>query len=225
MNSEHYPFTLMPLPYPYDALEPYIDSETMHFHHDKHHKAYVDNLNQILAPYPQYHNLTLEQLLIGEDRLNPNIQKAVHNNAGGVYNHNLYWKIMGPMTNHLPQGSLAKAIDSQFNSFPAFREAFKKEALGRFGSGYAWLVTDNNGKLKIVSTANQDTVLPLSYCPILLIDVWEHAYYLKYQNRRAEYIDQWWNTVNWNQAQAYYSQCLDKLKNSRLSQLKTGIRR
>lgn len=225
MNSEHYPFTLMPLPYPYDALEPYVDTETMHFHHDKHHKAYVDNLNKALAPYPQYHNLTLEQLIMSADRLDPNIQKAVKNNAGGVYNHNLYWSIMSPKTNHVPQGLLSKAIDSQFQSFFAFQEAFKKEALGRFGSGYAWLVTDNKGKLKIISTANQDTTLPLDYCPLLLIDVWEHAYYLKYQNRRNEYIDEWWNTVNWDQAQENHGQCLTSLKNSKLSQLEARKRR
>jgi len=226
MNGEHYPFTLMPLPYPYDSLEPYIDTETMHLHHDKHHKAYVDNLNLALAPYPQYHNMNLEQLIMAADRLNPNIQKTVHNNAGGVYNHNFLWSIMGPKTNHVPYGILANAINNEFKSFSAFQEAFKKEALGRFGSGYAWLVTDTKGHLKIISTANQDTVLTLTYCPILLLDVWEHAYYLKYQNRRGDYIDQWWNTVDWDQTLANYNHCLNTIKDIKFSQLsKMGRRR
>lgn len=205
---EHYPFSLIPLPYAYDALEPYIDTETMRLHHDKHLKAYVDNLNKALSSYPQYHMWTLTQLISNTSNLPKNIQIAVRNNAGGVYNHNLYFSLMHTPAYEIPKGKLAVAIVSTFGSMERFKENFKQAALDRFGSGWAWLVMNSNGKIGIVSTPNQDTPLCQGLCPILLIDVWEHAYYLKYQNRRPEYIDNWFNVINWNEAEQNYMDCM-----------------
>ncbi|HHX80959.1 MAG TPA: superoxide dismutase [Acholeplasmataceae bacterium] len=200
-----YPFELKPLPYAYDALEPFIDKETMHLHHDKHHQAYVNNLNKALENYPELHNKTLLELLQNLKKLPEEIQTAVRNNGGGVFNHNLFFDGMTPDSSKMPVGNLAKAIDRAFGSFENFKETFKKAALGRFGSGWAWLVSDENGDVKIVSTANQDVPLNLTVNPILEIDVWEHAYYLKYQNRRAEYIDNWFNVIDWNKAEYIYN--------------------
>lgn len=200
-----YPFELKPLPYAYDALEPFIDKETMHLHHDKHHQAYVNNLNKALENYPELHNKTLLELLQNLKKLPEEIQTAVRNNGGGVFNHNLFFDGMTPDSSKMPIGNLAKAIDRAFGSFENFKETFKKAALGRFGSGWAWLVSDENGDVKIVSTANQDVPLNLTVNPILEIDVWEHAYYLKYQNRRAEYIDNWFNVIDWNKAEYIYN--------------------
>ncbi|MDF2686052.1 MAG: superoxide dismutase [Clostridia bacterium] len=208
--NNSYPFTLEPLPYGYDALEPYIDKETMHFHHDKHHQTYVDNLNRLLKPYPVYHEKSLEDLIKYYYVLPPNIREGVKNNAGGVYNHNLFWKVMSPaistQASQQPSGNLNNAVIKQFLTFGNFKSDFTNAALLRFGSGYAWLVTDKKGHLGIVSTANQDTFLHMDVCSLLLLDVWEHAYYLKYQNRRSDYISNWWNIVNWN----YISDLYDK---------------
>ncbi|MCR1952755.1 MULTISPECIES: superoxide dismutase [unclassified Clostridium] len=198
-------FELKPLPYAYDALEPYIDKETMMLHHDKHEKAYVDNLNKAISKYPELYSKGLEGLLEDLESVPDDIREAVKNNAGGVYNHEFFWSIMSPTKNQNPKGDLLNAINRDFESYDNFKTKFKEAALGRFGSGWAWLVSDKDGKLSILSTANQDS--PISSCltPIIGIDVWEHAYYLKYQNRRAEYIDNWWNVVNWEQAEKNYT--------------------
>ncbi len=209
MNN-HYPFELVPLPYDYDALEPYIDTETMEFHHDKHLKTYVDNLNAALATCPTLQNMSLEALISCSDRLPDGIREKIKNNAGGVYNHNLFFSLMAPPTKQPLSGSLMDAIVRSFGSFEEFKSRFKASALARFGSGYAWLAARPSGRLTIVSTANQDVVTVLGLCPILLVDVWEHAYYLKYQNRRAEYLDNWFNVVNWPMAQQNYIACTGK---------------
>lgn len=198
-------FKLMPLPYAYDALEPYIDKETMIIHHTKHHKAYVDNLNKLLSNYPDLSSKTLEELLTNLDTLPKDIKQGVINNAGGVYNHNFFWTIMAPNQKGIPMGDLAKSIERDFGSFEEFKSKFKESAMSRFGSGWAWLVSDKNGKLSIISTANQDTPISIGLTPIIGIDVWEHAYYLKYQNKRSDYIDNWWNIVNWEQANKNYT--------------------
>ena len=204
---DRYPFELKPLPYPYDALEPYIDEETMRLHHDKHLQAYVDNLNRALAPYPATHVLPLERLVTYYNRLPAAIREEVRNNAGGVYNHNMYFDAMKP-GGGAPSGSLAAAISRDFGSFDQFKAALKAKALGRFGSGWGVLALNPSGRLVIASTPNQDTVLPMGLCPILPLDVWEHAYYLKYQNRRAEYIDNWFSVIDWAGAQGNYNRCL-----------------
>ena len=191
------PFTLPPLPYAYDALEPFIDGQTMQIHHDKHHKAYVDNLNKAVANLPQTIAPPIETLL-GDLILVPeNVRPAIRNQGGGHYNHSLFWKMMKKNGGGEPTGELGKAIDSAFVNFSAFKDNFSKAALGQFGSGWAWLVLD--GKvLKIEPTANQDTPLSSGKTPLLGLDVWEHAYYLKYQNKRADYTTAWWNVVNWD---------------------------
>lgn len=206
MNKQTYPFSLMPLPYEYDALEPYVDKETMHFHHDKHHQTYVDNLNKTLANHPQLHGLKLPELLANLAEVPAEIRTAVRNNGGGVYNHNLFWEAMTPKSTGKPIGKLAKAIDESFGSFENFKAEFKKAALGQFGSGWAWLVCDSAGKISIITTPNQNTPLEQGLLPVLLLDVWEHAYYLKYQNRRGDYIDNWFNVVDWQQAEKLFTQ-------------------
>lgn len=199
-------FTLKPLPYPYEALEPYIDKETMMLHHDKHEQAYVDNLNKAIAKHPELFNKSIEELLANLNSIPEDIREDVRNNAGGVYNHDFFWSIMGPEQGGKPIGNLAKAIDRDFGSFEKFKEEFDKAGLSRFGSGWAWLLSDNNGKLVVASTPNQDGPIPLKLKPIIASDVWEHAYYLKYQNRRGEYLDNWWNVVNWEEAEKNYNQ-------------------
>lgn len=199
-------FELPPLKYDYNALEPYIDERTMMIHHDKHHRAYVDNLNKALEKYPKYYNFTLEELIKSLDSLPKEIQEPVKNNAGGDYNHTFFWEIMTPEKDMKPNGELLKAIEKEFSSLDNFKKEFGNAALNRFGSGWAWLVKDSNGNLKIISTANQDTPIALDLKPILALDVWEHAYYLKYQNRRGEYIENWWNVVNWNKAEELYKE-------------------
>ena len=194
--NDHYPFELIPLPYEYQALEPYIDTETMELHHNKHLKTYLDNLNAALKEHPQYHRWSLEKLIINSDRLPCSIRTTVMRNAGGVYNHNFYFNIMGN-TNNEPTEKLMGAIISSFGTYEKFKTEFKQAALARFGSGYAWLAADPADRLKIVSTANQDTLLQTCLQPILLIDVWEHAYYLKYKNKRAEYADNWFHVIDW----------------------------
>jgi Fe-Mn family superoxide dismutase len=193
-------FTLPPLPYPKDALEPNIDALTMEIHHDRHHKAYVDNLNAALKDNPDLLKMNVEDLLRNIDKVPEKIRQAVVNNGGGHANHSFFWKIMAPKAGGKPDGSLAKAIDGAFESFDKFQAAINDAAAKRFGSGWAWLVADNKGKLEVLSTANQDSPLMKGQTPIIGIDVWEHAYYLKYQNKRADYVKAWWNVVNWKEA-------------------------
>jgi Fe-Mn family superoxide dismutase len=192
-------FTLPPLPYPTDALEPAIDRKTMEIHHDKHHGGYVKNLNEALAKHPNLLAMPIDKLMRDLGRIPADLKTAVQNNGGGHCNHSLFWTWMAPKAGGAPTGNLAAAINSTFGDFAKFQTALKQAALKRFGSGWAWLVKDG-GKLAIVSTANQDTPISNGQTPILGIDVWEHAYYLKYQNRRADYIDAWWSVVNWRKA-------------------------
>jgi Fe-Mn family superoxide dismutase len=190
-------YTLPPLPYPNNALEPHIDAQTMEIHHDRHHKAYVDNLNKALENQPALQNKPIEQLLREINQVPESIRTAVRNNGGGHANHTMFWEIMAKGAGGKPTGALAKAIDSTFGDFSKFQQQLKQAGVGRFGSGWAWLVM-TGGKLQIVSTANQDSPYMDNQIPILGLDVWEHAYYLKYQNKRPDYIDAWWNVVNWN---------------------------
>ncbi len=192
------PFSLPPLPYPYDALEPHIDKLTMEIHHTKHHAGYVNNLNKALESAPELANKSLEELLANHCALVPeSIRTAVRNHGGGHINHSFFWEIMGPNAGGQPSGKIAEAITQTFGSFEKFKEKFTEAALGRFGSGWAWLVLTPDRKLEVYSTANQDSPLMEGKIPILGIDVWEHAYYLKYQYRRADYVQAWWNVVNW----------------------------
>src|SRR4051794_24618396 len=190
-------FSVPPLPYDYAALEPYIDEQTMRIHHDKHHAAYVNNLNAALEQAPDLQSKSVEELISNLDSVPEGIRTAVRNNGGGHANHTLFWEILGPNAGGEPTGALADAINASFGSFAAFKEQFAKAATTRFGSGWAWLVS-NGGKLEITSTPNQDTPVMEGRTPLLGLDVWEHAYYLKYQNRRPDYIAAWWNAVNWN---------------------------
>jgi len=190
-------FTVPPLPYPAEALEPYIDKLTMEIHHDRHHKAYVDNLNAALANHPALQTKTIEQLLREINSVPDADRQKVINNGGGHANHTMFWEIMGPGADGTPTGTLLQAINSTFGDFTTFKTKIKEAALGRFGSGWAWLVL-SGGKLQILSTANQDSPLMSGHVPVLGVDVWEHAYYLKYQNKRPDYVDAWWNVVNWN---------------------------
>lgn len=206
--NRHYPFELPPLPYSYSALEPYIDAETLRFHHDKHFKTYVDNLNGILQKLPAYQSWPLERLIRENCRLPFQVQTAVWNNAGGVYNHALYFEILGRPGEKAEPGRLSQAIEATYGSPEKFEEKFRQCALGQFGSGYAWLVSDFRGRLKIMNTLNQDTPLPHGFCPVLLADVWEHAYYLRYQNRRAEYLDAFFHILNLAEAEKKYLSCI-----------------
>ena len=190
-------FELPKLPYSVDALEPYIDAQTMTIHHDKHHQAYITNLNGAIEKHPELATKTLENLLMDLSSVPEDVRTVVRNHGGGTWNHSMFWEIMGPKAGGAPKGDLAKAVDSAFGSFDAFKAEFEKAANGRFGSGWAWLVKKGSG-LAVVSTANQDNPISENMTPLLGIDVWEHAYYLKYQNRRAEYVTNWWNVVNWN---------------------------
>jgi Fe-Mn family superoxide dismutase len=196
-------FELPKLPYAVDALEPYIDAQTMTIHHDKHHQAYVTNLNAAIEKHPELAGKSLEDLLKDLNAVPEDIRTAVRNNGGGAWNHDMFWQIMGPNAGGSPKGALAQALDSTFGSFDAFKSELEKAGMGRFGSGWAWLVKKGNG-LAIVSTANQDNPMSEGMTPILGVDVWEHAYYLKYQNRRAEYLTNWWNVVNWDAATARF---------------------
>jgi Fe-Mn family superoxide dismutase len=192
-------FTLPPLPYPADALEAAIDKMTMEIHHGKHHKAYVDNLNAALEGQPSLQSKPIEQLLRDIGSVPEGIRQKVINNGGGHANHTMFWEIMGPKGGGDPTGPLAEAIKSTFGDVAAFKSKIKEAGLGRFGSGWAWLVLQN-GKLQIVSSANQDSPYMSGQTPILGVDVWEHAYYLRYQNRRADYLEAWWKVVNWDAA-------------------------
>jgi superoxide dismutase, Fe-Mn family len=197
ITSAHSPFTLPPLPYALDALEPHVDARTMEIHHGKHHAAYVANLNKAVAEVPALELKSLEDLLKDVNALPEKVRAAVRNNGGGHYNHSLFWPMMKPGVGGEPKGELAKAIEKAFGSFSAFKEGFARAALGQFGSGWAWLVRDGD-ILKIEGTPNQDSPISQGRQPLLGLDVWEHAYYLKYQNRRADYIAAWWNVVNWD---------------------------
>lgn len=196
-------FSILPLPYETSALEPYIDTRTMEIHHGKHHAAYATNLNNAIAG-TEWENKSIEEICANLASLPENIRTAVRNNAGGVFNHNLFWQVMAPNAGGEPTGTLLYSIETAFGNFTSFKEAFAKAGVGRFGSGWAWLLV-NNGRLSIASTANQDNPLmgkDIAGCagePILCLDVWEHAYYLNYQNRRPDYINAWWNVVNWNE--------------------------
>ncbi len=198
-------FEVPPLPYDYNALEPYIDEATMHYHHDNHHQTYVTNLNNALANHPDLQSKSIEELLSNLEAIPEAIRAAVRNNGGGHWNHTFFWEIMAPNAGGAPEGELAAAIDATFGSFDAFKEKFKAAALGRFGSGWAWLITDKDGNLSIMSTPNQDNPLMEGKTAILGIDVWEHAYYLKYQYKRAAYVDAWWNVVNWKKVAEHYA--------------------
>lgn len=196
-------FQLPELPYAYDALEPYIDVETMHFHHDKHHQAYVNNLNSTLENHPEWQEKSIEEILTHLEDLPKEIKGAVQNNGGGHYNHSLFWETTAPNAGGNPTGEVKDAIEEAFGSFDNLKAEFKKAALGRFGSGWAWVVVDN-GKLAVISTLNQDNPISDGKTPILGVDVWEHAYYLKYQNLRGDYVDAFWNVVNWDKVNELY---------------------
>lgn len=191
-------FELSPLPYPNDALEPHIDARTMEIHHDKHHATYVSNLNAALKDHPGLQEKSLEELLRGIDDLPAAIKTAVQNNGGGVSNHDLFWQILSPDGGGQPGGALAEAIDAKFGSFDDFKSALADAATKRFGSGWAWLVVNGSGELELYSTANQDSPYMKGHVPVLGLDVWEHAYYLNYQNRRPDYIKAFWNVVDWD---------------------------
>jgi len=188
------------LPYDFGALEPYIDEQTMRLHHGKHHQAYVDKLNSAIDGKADLEEKSIEELLKDLGSLPEDVRTAVKNNGGGHYNHSMFWQMMSPLQTGKPDGKIANAIGSTFGSFETFQEKFAVAAVGRFGSGWAWLI-DNNGQLEITSTANQDSPISSGQKVILGLDVWEHAYYLKYQNRRPEYIENWWKVVNWDEVQ------------------------
>jgi Fe-Mn family superoxide dismutase len=192
------PFVVPPLPYPFDALEPHIDARTMEIHHDKHHAAYVANLNKAMADFPELAKKPVEDLLRDLNSIPERIRAAIRNQGGGHYNHSLFWRMMKPDGGQ-PSGQLAKAIDEKFGNFQAFKAEFTKAALGQFGSGWAWLTLFHKG-LAIESSPNQDSPVSHGALPLLGIDIWEHAYYLKYQNRRADYISAWFNVINWDYA-------------------------
>lgn len=193
------PFKLPPLPYAYNALEPYIDEETMRFHHDKHHATYVKNLNAAINKYPDLKDDSINKLLKNLDALPADIRQTVRNNGGGYLNHKIFWEIMSPNGGGNPKGQIAQAIQKQFGSFNAFQNAFNNAGAKVFGSGWVWLVSDQNNQLKIINLPNQDSPIMQGLTPILGNDVWEHAYYLKYRNNRGEYLKQWWNVVNWEE--------------------------
>jgi len=193
-----YPYTLPELSYSYDSLEPYIDKETMEIHYSKHHQGYINNLNSSLEKYPEFQNLSLEEILRNIDKLPEEIRTFVRNNGGGHYNHCLFWQIMKPNGGGEPKGKLKEEIEKNFDSFEDFKKLFSETALKHFGSGWGWLVLTSDKKLKVYSLLNQDTPLMNGEIPLMGIDVWEHAYYLKYQNRRNEYIQNWWNVINWD---------------------------
>ncbi len=196
-------FSVPELPYEYNALEPHIDEETMHLHHDKHHATYVTNLNTALEKLPELLEMDIEELIQNLDKVPEDIRTTVRNNAGGHYNHSLFWTLMSPDGGGEPDGLIMEKINESFGSFKEFTDAFNKAGLGRFGSGWVWLVVKNE-KLEIVSTPNQDCPLMDGDKVVLGCDVWEHAYYLNYQNRRADYLSSWWNVVNWKKVAELY---------------------
>lgn len=197
-------FELPQLPYAYDALEPHIDARTMEIHHGKHHAAYTNNLNNALDSAKELGEKSVEQILADLDGVPDGIRMAVRNNGGGFANHNLFWTIMGPKGGGEPGGALGKAIGSAFGDFAKFKDELTKAAVGRFGSGWGWLAVDGDGKLKVLATPNQDSPISQGMTPVLGVDVWEHAYYLKYQNRRPDYVAAWWNVINWAEVEKRY---------------------
>jgi Fe-Mn family superoxide dismutase len=204
-------FELPPLPYGYDALEPHIDTQTMQIHHDKHHAAYVNNLNAALEKHPEFEVSSIEDLIMRLDQVPEDIRTAVRNNGGGHMNHTMFWEIMGPNAGGAPGGELGDAIKAAFGSFDEFKTKLQAAGVGRFGSGWAWLIVDKNG-LSITSTPNQDNPAMEMKGPVMGVDVWEHAYYLKYQNRRPDYLAAWWNVVNWDAVAQRYTKTLALLK-------------
>jgi len=203
-------FTLPPLTYPYNALEPFISSQTLEFHHDKHHQTYVNKLNEILAGYPEMLEMSVEMLLQSLEKAPENLKMPIINNAGQVYNHNLYWEILGPNAGGKPTGELAQKIESTFGTFEKFKEEFANLGLTQFGSGWAWLSVNSNNELIIEKTSNADSPIIRGKTPILTMDVWEHAYYLDYQNKRPDYIAAFWNVVNWKAIESKYLAALEK---------------
>jgi superoxide dismutase, Fe-Mn family len=199
-------YSLPDLPYDYSALEPHIDEQTMRIHHTKHHQAYVNNANDALQGHEQLQQLSVEELLRRIEDVPQDIRTKLRNNAGGHANHSLFWQIMGPDGGGEPGGAVAEAIRSEFRDFAAFRDQFANAAKGRFGSGWAWLVVGEGGRVQVTDTANQDSPLMTGSTPILGLDVWEHAYYLNYQNRRPDYIEAWWNVVNWSEVERRFQQ-------------------
>ena len=198
-------FELPALPYAFDALEPYIDARTMEIHHDKHHQGYVNKLNAALEKHPELQEKSLEELVRNPASLPEDVQTAIRNNGGGHYNHSIFWTVMSPNGGGEPTGALAQAIKDAFGDFATFKDKFSQAAATRFGSGWAWLGL-KDGKLTVISLPNQDAPLMEGLTPILGLDVWEHAYYLKYQNRRPEYISNWWNVVNWDEVARRYEE-------------------
>ncbi len=199
-------FTLPPLPYAYDALNPYINTETMTLHHDKHHAAYVKNLNEAIALHPELKSKSVEELLLNLDTIPEDIQTTVRNNGGGHANHTMFWSIMTPDSPGKPTGAISEAINAAFGDFKTFQEEFNTAGKDRFGSGWAWLLMNGDGKLEVASTGNQDSPLTEGKYPIMGNDVWEHAYYLKYKNKRTDYLDAWWNVVNWDEVNNRFQQ-------------------
>ncbi len=199
--------TLPTLPYAFDALEPHIDAATMETHYTKHHQAYIDKLNAALDKHPKLHEKTIEELVADIEMVPEDIKQAVRNNGGGHLNHSMFWVLMAPNSGGKPSGKLAEALTKKFSTFDKFKEEFAAAALNRFGSGWAWLVLDGK-ELAIVSTANQDNPITDGKTPILGIDVWEHAYYLKYKNKRPDYVGAWWNVVNWKEVEKRYEESL-----------------
>jgi Fe-Mn family superoxide dismutase len=197
-------FTLPPLPYDFAALEPHIDAKTMEIHHGKHHQTYVNNLNAAIEKAPELAKKSLDELLRGVNTLPEAVRTPIRNNGGGHWNHSMFWQIMAPKAGGEPGGKLGQAITSTFGDFAKFREQFSAAGVGRFGSGWAWLI-NTGGKLSIISTPNQDNPLMEGQKAIMGLDVWEHAYYLKYQNRRPDYIQAWWNVVNWKEIESRYA--------------------
>lgn len=197
-------YTLPKLPYSYGDLEPYIDTLTMEIHHTKHHQAYIDKLNEALAKYPILKQQSLRELLVNVEKLPEDVRTTIRNNGGGTFNHSMFWLLMSPNGGKEPKGRVGKEIKNVFGSFEIFKDQFSKVAKDQFGSGWAWLSVDKQGKLIITGTNNQDTPLSYGQLPILCLDVWEHAYYLKYQNKRPDYITAWWQVVNWEEVEHNY---------------------
>ena len=196
---------LIELPYAYDALEPYIDAQTMEIHHSRHHNAYVTNLNKALEPFAELHGKSLDELLSnGLDAVPESIRTAVRNHGGGTWNHNLFWRTMSPNGGGAPVGKVAEEISKKFGSFEEFKDKMSKTAVSQFGSGWGWLVLSKSGSLEVLSTPNQDTPLSDGHFPLLTVDIWEHAYYLKYQNKRPDYVSEWWNVIDWKKVEELY---------------------
>ncbi len=205
-----YPFIIPLLSYPYDALEPYFDQRTMEIHHTKHHQGYVDSLNAALVNHTEYHNYTLEELLINLDKLPEGIRTVIQNHGGGHKNHSMFWQLLTVDGQKQPDGELAQKIEQAFGSYDVFKEKFTIAAKSRFGSGWAWLSLDAKDTVVVTSTLNQNSPMSEGLRPFLGLDVWEHAYYLKYQNRRVAYIDAWWHVLDWHKAEVFYQKALQQ---------------